>query len=253
MFLDFPASSISLNKIFLIMDILLILSTMFIYFIVFKEYKKLFDISAKNYIINTISEAMIKLPIKWFDWLKFVIIIGTLSALNIIYNDKYILLIIYISYVAMFFDLYYFIYDFTSIAIQKPAADCLNKNITNLEVLFVNLIKYSIYDINPEEKCKEKNIDEIKCYIKNSILEDLAQYKPTSALTEKDVLNRKLINKLDEMIRTIEYLKKCKIYFTLSLKGAMAILAFILTSDFYLFIRNTPQLCCWDKVHTCPT
>jgi hypothetical protein len=40
----------------------------------------------------------------------------------------------------------------------------------------------------------------------------------------------------------------------------MAVLAYSCIPALYfattsgdLFIRNTPQLCCWDKVHTCPT
>lgn len=238
MLLDF-SSSIDIHKIYLIMDILVILMIGYIYYIVFKYYNNIFNISAIDYIRNTVSRLMIKLPIKWFDWIKFAIIIATLSAINIIYNDKYILLIIYISYIALFFDFYYFIYDFTSIAIQKPAEDSLNKSIVDLEVPLVDLILEIIKYLNgnPEEICGEERPDNIK-YIKSSMLEDFTQYRPTSALTKKDVLDRKLKNIIDEIIGNIERMKNLKLYIIYSLKGAMAAFAFILTIEFYRLINH---------------
>lgn len=60
---------------------------------------------------NLISANLPSFPSKWFDWLKWILIIGAISAIEKQSPDEYLGTIIYISYMAILIDSFYYVYN----------------------------------------------------------------------------------------------------------------------------------------------
>ncbi len=72
---------------------------------------------------NLINSNLPNFPSKWFDWLKWVLIIGAISAIEKQKPDEYLGIIIYISYAAILIDSYYYVYNiFYKICLEKEIA-----------------------------------------------------------------------------------------------------------------------------------
>lgn len=227
---------------FIILVNVLIISLNIIIYIRCAELSKM---SIKDYVRNITAEPILKLPLKWFDWLKFVIIIGTLSALNTTYNDKYIFIIIYISYLAMFFDFYYFIYNFANTAIHKTEADFVDRMTKDYNYY----IRAGILTLVQKEKGliseeieKDESMDEIKEDIKKVISEDITQYIPTSALTKSDLIVRGVKAKFDVELSGAIELNEIHSKWKKFLKIASTFLALLFVYDFYSLINHILNL-----------
>lgn len=72
-----------------------------------------------DYIKNETLEAISKFPSKWFDWLKWTLIIGALSVIEKQTPDNYLQFIIYVSYAAILLDAYFHIYNILKKYVEK--------------------------------------------------------------------------------------------------------------------------------------
>lgn len=128
-------------------------------------------ISIIYYLKVTILEILPKLPSKWFDWLKFVLIIGALSLLNFNYKNGIIMLIIYISYLALFLDFYFFIYNSIEVMVCNPQIELLTSVSRNQRTKILNVIKRA------NNSLKINDLD--------AILKDIENEEDRMELTEK--------------------------------------------------------------------
>lgn len=83
-------------------------------------------------LINFMLIFLCNIPNKWFDWLKWVLIIGFFSYIQQSYSDIYLDVIIYISYLTIFIDSFNFIYNSASEFFSKPV-DAIASDIEAIE------------------------------------------------------------------------------------------------------------------------
>lgn len=83
----------------------------FLFYISYKANTKYSNNSLIDYLKTTIFSVTQKLPLKWFDWMKFILIIGAFSVFEEKSHDQYLQIIIVISYAAILFDSYNFMYN----------------------------------------------------------------------------------------------------------------------------------------------
>jgi hypothetical protein len=92
----------------------------FIYIASYKLNVGFLKISKLDFLRISVLYILSKLPSKWFDWLKWILIISAFSYIEKQNSDFYLMMVIYISYVAIFIDSYNFFYISIITIVYKP-------------------------------------------------------------------------------------------------------------------------------------
>jgi hypothetical protein len=160
-----------------------------------------------------------KMPSKWFDWLKCVLIIGSFSYIEQENPNSLLNIIISISYFALLFDSYIFIYNSLNELLSKPAKDLQSEN---------NILKNN-FDLD------NNNLN----HLINDCDTILKKAKPEDAQNVIDIkLDAEKINIIIKDLNHIHKISDAKLIKMINInKIASGVIAIALTYDTYKLIN----------------
>lgn len=123
---------ITINQITVIAGLCLIIAFFFYFYSAYKFVTQESKQSLLDYSKTTILPVVQKMPSKWFDWIKYIFIIGVFSIIKENTHDLYLSVIISISYLAILIDTYIFVHGLYFDTIFTP----VDIRITQLESIY---------------------------------------------------------------------------------------------------------------------